>query len=151
MLAKATGIHELAIMAPPRNMIQKIEGGLNVANKSTITAINTMAIRPIIMVCLSPFPFFPIISSETDVPINDRNVVAEDIPAASTPVRRMIPSNFGIMFIAAHIITRDESGISGLTTFTNTADIPTRNSRANTPMAAQKADFTTTVSFLAIK
>ena len=43
MLASATGIHELAAIAPPRNMIQNIDGGLKIASVSTRTLTITIA------------------------------------------------------------------------------------------------------------
>ena len=45
------------------------------------------------------------ISLEICPPKSDKNVVAEEMPAANTPVNRITPRNVGRIFIAAQINT----------------------------------------------
>ena len=62
---------------------------------------------------LIEFPFPLCISFATDEPIKDKKVVAEEIPAASTPVRRKTPRAVGRIFIDAHIKTWEALSNSG--------------------------------------
>ena len=158
---KATAPQDDANNGPAKCVNQKIFLGNKSANAITDRPTANMAQRAdpkrrvewsaLVEPASSDRAALPSTSWLTLKPTSDRNVDAEDKPAASTPQMRSAPSAVGNRFIATQIMVLSGGVISGLIRFTAVAaKFVTRYSN-NMAISAPQADRMTTCSLRAMR
>ena len=148
-LPKATRLHAPAMTVPPKYMMRKMCGGLRYASTSTTRLTASIAQRErASFLRSSPAPGR--MSLTTEKPISDKNVDADEMPAALMPMSSSMPMTGGSTCVAAQIMA-SLPGRSPLRLRTNAAAKYSAIVTTMTPMDDHTDERRTTCSSFAMR